>query len=179
MKIDQEKIAILVERAQKGDVDAFSEVYDFFLESVYRFMFFRVSVEQEAEDLTSEVFLKAWRALKKYQHKQGMPFSAWLFRIAHNELVDFFRTKKQIDELSEEDPLPDLSMDSVRDIENVLERKRLQSALKKLPKAQSDVIILKFKFWCRHCLFDCRCKKQASKGSIAVDVCMKIGESKI
>jgi RNA polymerase sigma-70 factor, ECF subfamily len=141
---DQDKISLLVASAQNGDIDAFSQIYDFFLEPVYRFMFFRVSLEQEAEDLTSEVFLKTWKSLKKYQKKEGMPFSAWLFRIAHNELIDYFRTKKQVAELSDDDSLADPTMNTVREVENTFERKRLQKALKKLPKSQSDVIILKF-----------------------------------
>ena len=144
MKKDITHIDELIVDAQEGDIDAFSEVYDEFLNSIYRFVFFKVSSETEAEDITSEVFLKAWKNLQKYKKEEGIPFSSWLFRIAHNEVIDFFRRQKPIDELPEEIEEDTPVFDGVRNIENKMERIRLKKALENLPKTQSEVIILKF-----------------------------------
>jgi RNA polymerase sigma-70 factor (ECF subfamily) len=84
----------LIARAARHDADAFGDLYERYLALIYRYVFYRVDDVAEAEDLTEQVFLKAWEALEHYQ-KRKVPFSAWLYRIAHNVIVDRHRTRKE------------------------------------------------------------------------------------
>src|SRR5258708_40112642 len=80
----------LVRRAIGGDPEAFAQLYLIYAERLQRFVFFRVGDQQIAEDLTSQTFLKAWEKLDHYQMR-GLPFVAWLFRIARNIVFDHYR----------------------------------------------------------------------------------------
>jgi RNA polymerase sigma-70 factor, ECF subfamily len=83
----------LIARAVQGDADAFGDLYERYLALIYRYVFYRVNDVAEAEDLTEQVFLKAWEALDHFRVRD-VPFSAWLYRIAHNVVVDRHRTHK-------------------------------------------------------------------------------------
>lgn len=83
-----------VGKAIKGDEQAFSLLYDTYIDSIYRFIYVRVEDQQTAEDIASGVFLKAWEKLGSYQQR-GLPFRAWLFRIARNAVIDHYRTRKE------------------------------------------------------------------------------------
>ena len=83
----------LIARAQQGDAPAFGRLYENHLERIYRYIYYRVSDRDEAEDLTETVFLKAWEALPRFRFT-GSSFCAWLYRIAHNTVVDRHRTGK-------------------------------------------------------------------------------------
>ena len=85
----------IVKAAANGDEQAFASLYDTYLDSIYRFIYLRVEDQQTAEDITSNVFLKAWEKLDKYQFR-GVPFRAWLFRIARNAVIDHYRTRKEM-----------------------------------------------------------------------------------
>ncbi|HTP06793.1 MAG TPA: sigma-70 family RNA polymerase sigma factor [Anaerolineae bacterium] len=84
----------LIVRAVQGDTAAFGDLYERYLALIYRYVFYRVNDVAEAEDLTEQVFLKAWEALGHYQLRD-VPFSAWLYRIAHNVVADRYRTHKE------------------------------------------------------------------------------------
>src|SRR3979490_1681173 len=85
----QEEDAALAVRASKGDPSAFGTLYDRHLSAVYRYVYYRVRDDAEAEDLTSEVFMKALRAIPRYEPRQA--FLAWLYRIARNAVIDHVR----------------------------------------------------------------------------------------
>lgn len=89
-KSDQE----LVELAQKGDREAFAEIYNRYGEAIYRYLYGHVPLEQDAEDMTADVFLNLWRTLPQYQENKQVPFYVFLYRIARNRLVDYFRRQK-------------------------------------------------------------------------------------
>ena len=78
--------AALATRATAGDAEAFGALYDRYVDAVYRYVYYRVRNEAEAEDVTSEVFFKALRAMPRYRPRQ--PFLAWLYRIARNAVID-------------------------------------------------------------------------------------------
>ncbi len=82
----------LLRRAKSGDHEAFGDLYGLYLEPVYRYVYYRVGDELEAEDLTEIIFLKAWEALPSI-HLEEFHFRAWIYRIAHNLVVDRHRTK--------------------------------------------------------------------------------------
>src|SRR5688500_1355368 len=81
--------AALAVRASKGDPAAFGALYDRHFTAVYRYVYYRVRDDAEAEDLTSDVFMKALRAIRRYEPRQA--FLAWLYRIARNAVIDHVR----------------------------------------------------------------------------------------
>lgn len=86
----ERSLARMVRRAREGDARAFGRLYDEYADRVYAFVRSRTESPQDAEDVTSIVFMKAWEALGSYDDR-GLPFSAWLFRIARNAVVDEYR----------------------------------------------------------------------------------------
>lgn len=83
----------LVESA-KSDPQAFGELYERYVDRIYNYIFYRVGNSHDAEDLTARVFHRALTSLPRYRH-QGAPFSAWLFRIAHNLVANFHRDQSR------------------------------------------------------------------------------------
>ena len=134
----------LTQRAVSGDPDAFAALYDFYVEQIYRFVLFRVGDEQTAEDLTSQVFLKAWDNLSSYQIR-GLLFRAWLFRIARNSVIDYYRTYKETTPL-EPSALtkPDPAAEVGDQVEQQLQAEELRLALQQLTKDQQQVLTLRF-----------------------------------
>ncbi len=135
----------LIIKSQNGDSDAFSLLYEEFLTPVYRFCVFRLPSQEIAEDITSEVFLSLWKNLKSYKKSENVPFSAWLFRIAQNKIIDFFRSQKNTEELNEEIYVIDERAETSRkEVENFYLRKELQKALSLIPETQAESLILKY-----------------------------------
>ncbi|MEK7464241.1 MAG: sigma-70 family RNA polymerase sigma factor [Patescibacteria group bacterium] len=134
----------LVKKAQKGDSGAFGNLYDKYLPGIYRFVILKVGHRADAEDLSHQVFMNAWQNINKFEF-QGFPFSSWLYRIASNAVIDFWRTKKNplsID-LIPEDSLKDDSKIELA-LDNKMGVETIKSALTKLEGDQQDIIIMKF-----------------------------------
>ena len=137
--------AQLVRQAVAGDAAAFAQLYDTYIEAVYRFVYFRVSDDLTAEDLTSQVFLKVWDNLSRYENRRGGSFGAWLFRIARNTVIDYYRTQKKI--MSQEPPdaaRPDPAANVAHIVEHRLEMERMRQMLHQLTDDQREVLTLKF-----------------------------------
>lgn len=131
----------LVLRAQKHDQEAFAQLYEEYFDKIYRYVTLKLGDEMEAEDVTQQVFLNTLQSISSFKWK-GKPFSAWLFRIAHNQVVDHLRKKKRAT-LPLSESLP--SSDNPQQItEHKLEIERLLSATKKLTEAQREVLSLRF-----------------------------------
>lgn len=133
----------LVKKSKAGDSTSFGKIYDLLLDRVYRFVYFRIGNKEETEDLTQVIFFKIWQNLVKYQQRDGVPFEAWVFRIARNQLADYYRVKKitiPIDEIEIEDTKP--SPEQIAD--NVLNKDRVLKGLKKLNDSYREIIIMKF-----------------------------------
>ncbi len=94
-------IAELVRKAQGGDTEAFGKVYDHFFDSVYRYVSFRVPSEM-TEDIVADIFVKAWEKLHQYSVRKGVPFGAWIFRIARHAVIDHYRGNEQLEEVPED-----------------------------------------------------------------------------
>jgi RNA polymerase sigma-70 factor (ECF subfamily) len=134
----------LVSRAQNGDKDAFALLYREYVTSVYRYIYFRVGQAEQAEDLTQEVFLKTLNNISGYRYS-GKPFVSWLFRIAHNLVIDYYRhtNKKRFIPLAE--PLIIIADDGPADTaEQSIEMSAVKQAIDKLPSGQKEVISLRF-----------------------------------
>ncbi len=136
--------AALVEHAIAGDTDAFGELYLLHLDAIYRYVYFRVGDVHDAEDLTEQVFLKAWEALPGYRHC-GNRFSSWLYRIAHNIVIDHCRHRSQLSlplaDRGDEGSSQVAALDRVIEAE---EAAALVKAVAQLPDDQQQVIILRF-----------------------------------
>ena len=89
---NREIVENVVRRAQAGDQSAFAELYERYYDQIFRYVSFKCGSRLEAEDLTGEVFLRMLESIDKFKF-QGFPFTSWLYRIAHNLVVDNFRRK--------------------------------------------------------------------------------------
>ncbi len=105
MHKQQSQEAPTVARAIAGDTAAFGSLYERYLDAIYHYVFYRVESHEEAEDLTELVFLRAWQALENNPPRE-IPFRLWLYRIAHNAVVDHYRTRQDQVELESVAHLP-------------------------------------------------------------------------
>lgn len=139
-----EDIEELVVKARAGDTVAFGCLYDFFIDPIYRYIYFKVPRE-DALDLTETVFLKVWENLKSYRSGEANSgFSSWIYRIAHNTVVDHYRVSKKYDELSNNLPDEQKRNSPVYLTEEKMGQETLKSAIRKLKKSYQQVIILKY-----------------------------------
>lgn len=132
----------LVEEAQAGDGEAFGQLYEAYFDRVYRFIYFRVADLEVAEDLASQVFLKAWENLHRYRPRG--PFLAWLYAIARNTVIDTYRTRKPVLPLDEAAPIPSREASPDEQLQLQFEVKALREAILCLTPEQQEVITLKF-----------------------------------
>lgn len=130
----------LVILAQKGDESAFGELYDIWAAKVYRFTYVKVKDAPTAEDLTSDIFLKAWQKIHQYQPQGGVTFGQWLYTVARNTVIDYYRTAKNT-EISFEDLAETASLEGD---EAVAEVGELEAALSSLPADYEKVLRLRF-----------------------------------
>src|SRR5512143_364619 len=133
----------LVLLAKAGDAEAFGHLYETYLDRIYRYIYFRVTDEQTADDLISQVFTKAWENLDRYQ-PSGRPFIAWLYTIAHNTVIDHYRTRKDTVALENTVSLASDAPDPHEQAEKHFEAENLREALQTLTADQQQVIVLKF-----------------------------------
>ena len=141
-----DEIEDLVKRAQKGDNGAFAGLYEAFHAKIYRYVYFKVSDRVEAEDLTEEVFLRMLESINSFKW-QGYPFSSWLFRIAHNRIIDHYRKKgrRRTVELDDAGSVVGASTDDMdRNLEVRLSIEQVDVAMRGLTQLQKEVITLRF-----------------------------------
>jgi RNA polymerase sigma-70 factor (ECF subfamily) len=135
----------LVERAQAGDSEAFGELYDRYVDLVYRYIYYRVGTAQLAEDLTSETFLRALRRIGSFTW-QGRDVGAWFVTIARNLVVDHvkssrYRMEVTTGELLDADEAADAPETEVLDR---MRDRRLLEAVQALKPEQQECIVLRF-----------------------------------
>ncbi len=133
-----------IEEAQDGNQGAFGKLYEFYLPKIYRFILLKVTHKNEAEDLVHEVFLNAWQNLHSYTAR-GFPFSSWLYQIARNEVIDFYRTRKftaRLDDL--EDFVFKVAEQQSQELNHVLDLEKVQQFIARLTSDQQDVLIMRF-----------------------------------
>lgn len=136
--------ATLVERA-KSDKEAFGQLYERYVDKIYNYIYYRTSNEADAEDLTARVFFRALQHIEGYEDR-GYPFSAWLYRIAHNLVANWHRDRSRHQVIS----LEDLSYwKTQRDgpeamTELIDDKEALLAAIRRLPADRQELLILKF-----------------------------------
>jgi RNA polymerase sigma-70 factor (ECF subfamily) len=138
---NQSTLTRLIDKAISGDYEAYGEIYSIFLNRIYRYVYYQISNEMIAEDITQEVFIKAWNAIGTCKGKERT-FSAWLYRIAHNKTVDVLRRRgkeKSIEmELIVDDRQPAV------EVQKEMNHSELLDGIAELPGNQKQVIVLKF-----------------------------------
>jgi RNA polymerase sigma-70 factor (ECF subfamily) len=133
----------LLERAREYEAEALAEIYDRYSEPIYRYLYRYVGDAAQAEDLTGEVFVKLLQVLGT-SHAPHDKLQGWLYRVAHNQAMDWFRQQSRSstvalgEDLAAEDPLP---TDLVAKQET---RQRLRQAIRQLTSEQQQVILLRF-----------------------------------
>jgi RNA polymerase sigma-70 factor (ECF subfamily) len=142
---DESPVVALVDRAVADrDPAAFGELYDLFVDRVYRYLYFRTGQHAEAEDLTEQVFLQAWQAIGRYRW-QGRPFLAWLYRLAHNVHIDHVRKQRPTMSLTDDDHPIDIPCGvAATELAQRLDADVIARALAELTAEQRQVIVLKF-----------------------------------
>jgi RNA polymerase sigma-70 factor (ECF subfamily) len=134
---------VLVQRAVGHDTEAFGRLYDIHVDRIYRHIYYRVGNETDAEDLTQQVFLKAWEAIHKYKRTTS-PFVAWLMTISRNLVVDFHRTRKDRAPLEAEILADDSASRPEQATEAGFEQQRLRRAVLQLGGHEQQVVVLRF-----------------------------------
>jgi RNA polymerase sigma-70 factor (ECF subfamily) len=136
-----ENEAVIVTRAQAGDSEAFGLLYDHYLDPIYRFIYYKVFCREVAEDLTSDTFMKALKRLGSYQVDRGR-FNSWLYQIARNTVVDYYRTKKESVPI---DDVFDLGHDerTAEQLDALAGLAKVEEYLKALPARQREIITLR------------------------------------
>ncbi len=142
-RVDEQR---MIKLAQKGDANAFSQLYRAHVQAIFRYLYYRLNDIHLAEDMTADVFTRALKDLPTY-HDMGKPFLAWLYRIAHARLIDHYR---KIGRRGVDDDLDETNM--LKPVEDALDssllRKQLAQALHeaiaKLIPSQQQVVILRF-----------------------------------
>jgi RNA polymerase sigma-70 factor (ECF subfamily) len=129
----------------QGNSDAFGALYERHVGRIYNYIYYRTGNPHDAEDLTARVFYRAMRHIPKYQQR-GLPFSAWLYRIAHNLVANWHRDNSRRPEIPLDEHLwvyhrgehPEISLLQSE------ERERLMKIIHKLPAERQQLLILKF-----------------------------------
>mgnify|MGYP003834825341 CR=1 FL=1 len=139
-----EKILLYKVRTKK-DPEAFGQLYDLYIDKIYRFVYFKVNSKEDTEDITSAVFLKVWGYLIEYTEKEIDSFSGLVYRIARNAVIDFYRSraihKEYPIDILEETPTDD---NNYHKVEVNQEVEKIMKDIKKLKYEYQEVLILKY-----------------------------------
>ena len=142
----KEKVEDLVRRAQQGHSEAFAGLYEAYYDKIYRYVMFKTGDSLEAEDLTEEVFLRMLESIGSFKW-QGYPFTSWLFRIAHNLVIDYYRKSGRQKKTSLDDAMRVVGTDGVdidRKLDVELSIKEVKDAMGGLTRLQQEVLSLRF-----------------------------------
>ena len=135
----------ILARAAQGDLDAFGSLYEQYVERIYNYIYYRTGNSYDAEDLTERVFMRAMRHINTY-HDRGLPFSAWLYRIAHNLVANWYRDNSRRKEIPLDDGILMVHQSNYpeQEVLHSEERERLLHVIRKLPPDRQQLVILKF-----------------------------------
>ncbi len=143
---ENKRVRGLVDRAQKGDREALEELYLIHFDRIYSYLHVSVGNRHDAEDLTTQTFLRMLESIGKFRW-QSAPFSAWLFRIAHNLAMDHFRAARRWQPEEEvPEPDPDESTSAEAGALQSIGRKSMLDLIEDLSPEQQQVLTLKFVF---------------------------------
>ena len=132
-------------RASQGDKDAFGALYERYAERIFNYVYYRTGNQHDAEDLTARVFQRAMNHIRNYTDR-GVPFSAWLYRIAHNLVANWHRDRSRKQEIPIDDLpiLPNKGDHPEKNLVRSQEQDALLRMIRKLPPERQNLLILKF-----------------------------------
>ncbi len=133
----------VVRRAAEGDGQAFGQLYDRYVNDIYKYVYYRVRNAEEVEDLTEETFARALGAIRRFKVGQ-QPFSSWLYRIAHNLVVDHYRAQRPTLDVEDQLLVAGPEVDPEQAAIQALNSEIIREALKSLTREQAEVIVLRF-----------------------------------
>ena len=139
------RLRALVDLAKEGDAEAYGQLYDHYVSGVFRFIYYRVSSQQLAEDLTSETFVRGLRAIQRFNW-QGKDFGAWLTTIARNLVADHFKSSRaRLEIVSETIPEGKTTVASPeQEVLSLISNEMLFEAVNALPNEQRDCVLMRF-----------------------------------
>ncbi len=139
MDLSDQEIKDLILKVQAGNKDAFAQIYDLFFERISKYVFFRTKHKEEAEDLTSLVFLKVWQNINKYKIQKSAKFSTWLFQVARFTLIDYYRQQKSQVFLTEIKEIGEVGF-----LERNAELEEIKKYMQSLPEHYQTIITLRY-----------------------------------
>jgi RNA polymerase sigma-70 factor (ECF subfamily) len=139
---DKDLLSSLVAKAKAGNRSSFGEIYNLFFQKIYRFIFYRVGHKETAEDLTEEVFLKAFGKISGLSNNGT--FEGWLYQIARNLVIDYYREKKVLIDIQDLENTLEYESNVVDVLNLQNNQKIILQVLKQLPSDQQTVLKLKF-----------------------------------
>lgn len=138
----EEELKRGLQLAQNGNSEAFAKIYDHFSNKIYRFIYFRVGHKEVAEDILSDTFVKGWQKINQINTPKAL--SAWLYQIAKNNIIDYYRIKKEVVALEEVEDFLETEVNPIDFINLGLQQKKVLQMLEELPLEQQQVIKYKF-----------------------------------
>ena len=139
--MEKDKIAELARAFAEGDKDAFGKLYEIYVKPIYNFIYYKTHHRESAEEITSEVFLKAYKSAADYNSAKGT-FQAWIYKIARNSVIDHYRAARPSLNIDDAWDLGS-NEDILKDVENKIILKKVQDYISKLPLSQRDIIIMR------------------------------------
>lgn len=139
-EISDDKLALIIDNAKKDDTDSLTKLCEYVYARIYSYIFYRVNHREDAEDLTSEVILKMVKALRR----QKGNFHAWVYKIAANTVIDFYRKRAKRSAVSLSDFPGEIPDKSLPISEQVMTQEKLKDALNNITDEQKHVILLRF-----------------------------------
>jgi len=146
VRIDTKRELLLLENA-RNDLNAFKELYQLYLPNVYAYVSYKVGRVQDTDDLVSSIFLKAIEHLDHFHWQGEGSFTAWLFRVAHDKVIDYYRANQNDHRVISLEELPDLANSELLPNDRLVQKEQLallRQLINSLPSRQQEIITLRF-----------------------------------
>ena len=145
MATSEQYLLALVRLCQHGDTAAFGEIYDVLVDDLYRYVYAKVR-DTDREDVCSDVFLKVWENIGRYEAQKNVSFRSWFFTVARNVVIDHYRKRRDTLEIDEALQIPDMSVEASpsREINRELDNEYLLGLLGRLKDEYCQAITLKY-----------------------------------
>ncbi len=147
MQLENIKEKILLARLKNKDKEAFIRAYDLYLNQIYRFIYFKVGDKEEAQDLTSAVFLKAWNYIQNNNLKDEKSLRALFYKIARNSVIDYYRensSKYSLASIENETEISDEKKNVIEEIDVAIDFSLVEKKLSELKDEYREIIILRY-----------------------------------
>lgn len=138
----EQDLKLVLEACQKGDRNSFGKIYDHYSVRLFKFIFLRVGHKEVAEDILADSFVKAWTKIAQVNSHKAL--SSWMFQIAKNNIIDYYRVRKSTIAIEEVEQTLEDTVNPINDTDLDFDQKRILQAMEGLPPDQQQVIRYKF-----------------------------------